>query len=157
LFREDLFYRINVVPITLPPLREREEDIPYLLDHFLNHFKNKYQSSGLSLSQPAYDALLAYPYAGNVRELKHAVERAVILAKNGVIERRHLPDEIAGSSGALDCITDESSLDSSVRCFEKQKLMKALNESGGRKIEAANRLGISRKVLWKKLKEYGME
>jgi DNA-binding NtrC family response regulator len=157
LFREDLFYRINVVPITLPPLRERKEDIPYLIDHFLNHFKNKYQNAGLSLSQPAYNALLAYPYAGNVRELKHAVERAVILAKNGVIDRKHLPDEIAESSEALDCITEESSLDDSVRCFEKQKLMKALHESGGRKIEAANRLGISRKVLWKKLKEYGME
>jgi len=157
LFREDLFYRINVVPITLPPLRDRKEDIPYLIDHFLNHFKNKYRNAGLSLSQPAYDALLAHPYAGNVRELKHAVERAVILAKNGVIDRGHLPEEIAGSSETVTCTADDSSLDVSVRCFEKQKLMKALNESGGRKIEAANRLGISRKVLWKKLKEYSME
>jgi len=157
LFREDLFYRINVVPITLPPLRDRKEDIPYLIDHFLNHFKNKYHNAGLSLSQPAYNALLAYPYAGNVRELKHAVESAVILAKNGVIDRGHLPEEIAGSSETAPCAADDSSLEVSVRCFEKQKLMKALNESGGRKIEAANRLGISRKVLWKKLKEYGME
>lgn len=156
-FREDLFYRINVVPITLPPLRERKEDVPYLIDHFLNYFKNKYHRADLSLSQPAYDALLAYTYAGNVRELKHAVERAVVLAKNGVIDRKHLPEEIAGSSETIPCITDALSLDASIRCFEKQRLLNALSESGGRKIEAANRLGISRKVLWKKLKEYGIE
>ena len=156
-FREDLFYRINVVPIGVPPLRDRKGDIPYLIDHFLTHFKSKYQRTALSLSQSAYDALLAYNYAGNVRELKHAIERAVVLAKDGAIDRTYLPDEIAGSPETIPCSADDLSLDASIRCFEKRRLLNTLNESGGKKIEAAKRLGISRKVLWKKLKEYGIE
>jgi DNA-binding NtrC family response regulator len=156
-FREDLFYRINVVPITLPPLRDRTEDIPYLVDHFLAHFKEKFGRKDLALSPAASDALLSYGYPGNVRELKHAVERAVVLAKNGMIEARHLPAEIGGAAGQAPCITEDLSLDASLKCFERMKIQKALKEAEGRKIEAATRLGISRKVLWKKLKEYGME
>ena len=153
-----MFYRINVVPITIPPLRERKEDIPHLIDHFLKHFKEKFNRVELNISQPAYDTLLSYRYPGNVRELKHAIERAVVLSKDGLIDVKHLPDEI---SGIIDdknpCITKNFSLEASVRCFEKQKIIKALNDSGGKKIEAAKRLGISRKVLWKKLKEYDIK
>jgi DNA-binding NtrC family response regulator len=156
-FREDLFYRINVVPISLLPLRERKEDIPYLIDHFLKHYKEKFNKASLSLSQPAFDALISYNYPGNVRELKHAMEMAAVLSKNGTIEVKHLPDEISGSAEKIPCITEDLSLEASVRCFEKQRIIKALNESGGRKIEAAKSLGISRKVLWKKLKEYCIE
>jgi len=158
-FREDLFYRINVVPITIPPLRERKEDTPHLIDHFLKHFKDKFNKADLNISQPAYDALLSYSYPGNVRELKHAIERAVVLSKDGAveIEIRHLPDEISGIDEKIPCITEDLSLEASVRCFEKQRIIKALNETGGRKIEAAKSLGISRKVLWKKLKEYSIE
>ncbi|MDP3049445.1 MAG: sigma-54 dependent transcriptional regulator [Thermodesulfovibrionales bacterium] len=156
-FREDLFYRINVVPITIPPLRERKEDIPHLIDHFLKHFKEKFNKVELNISQPAYDALLSYSYPGNVRELKHAIERAVVLSKDGLIDVKHLPDEISGTDAKIPCITEDLSLQESVRCFERQKIIKALNESGGKKIEAAKSLGISRKVLWKKLKEYSIE
>lgn len=156
-FREDLFYRINVVPIVLPPLRENKEDIPRLIEHFLNYFKEKYNKTDLSLSQPAYDALLSFNYTGNVRELKHAIERAVVLSKNGVIDIRHLPDEISRITEKAPCITEDLSLEESIRYFEKQRIIKALNESGGKKIEAAKRLGISRKVLWKKMKELDIE
>jgi DNA-binding NtrC family response regulator len=156
-FREDLFYRINVVPITIPPLRERKEDIPRLIDHFLRHFKDKYQTAELTLSPCAYDALLSYPYKGNVRELQHAVERAVILSKNGVIDIHHLPDEMAGTGNKGLCIDGDLPLETSIRCFEKQRIVRALSESGGKKIEAAKALGISRKVLWKKIKEHGLE
>lgn len=155
-FREDLFYRINVVPITIPPLRERKEDTPHLIDHFLKHFKEKFNKADLNISQPAYDALLSYSYPGNVRELKHAIERAIVLSKDGLIDVKHLPDEISGIDEKIPCITEDLSLDASVRCFEKQKIIKALNESEGKKIETAKRLGISRKVLWKKLKEYNI-
>jgi DNA-binding NtrC family response regulator len=155
-FREELFYRINVVPIDLPPLRERKEDIPYLIDHFLLHFKDKYGRADLSLSQAAYDTLLSYNYPGNVRELKHAVERAVILTRDGIIDVKHLPDEMAGRVDEIPCITGNLSLEASVQCVEKEKIIKALNESGGKKIDAAKALGISRKVLWKKLKEYNI-
>jgi DNA-binding NtrC family response regulator len=156
-FREDLFYRINVVPIILPPLRDRVEDIPYLLDHFLSHFKEKFNRKDLVLSQAASDALLSYAYPGNVRELKHAVERSVVLAKDGIIDLRNLPDEIAAAAEKSPCISEDLSLDASLRCFERMKILKALRETNGRKIEAAASLGISRKVLWKKLKEYGIE
>ncbi len=156
-FREELFYRINVVPITMPALRERKEDVPYLIDHFLKHFKDKYNRVDLTISQSAYDTLLSYNYPGNVRELKHAIERAAILSKDGIIDIKHLPDEMSGVSDKIPCITEDLSLEASIRCFERQKIIKALNESGGRKIDTANTLGISRKVLWKKLKEYGIE
>jgi DNA-binding NtrC family response regulator len=158
-FREDLFYRINVVPITIPPLRDRKEDIPYLIDRFLKLFKTQYNRSDLTVTRAAYDALLSHNYIGNVRELKHAVERAVVLSKNdAVIDRRHLPDEMAGAPlGDAPCSAEHLSLDESVRCFERQRILSALRETDGKKMEAAHKLGISRKVLWKKLKEYNME
>lgn len=156
-FREDLYYRINVVPVTLPPLRDRIEDIPYLVDHFLADFKEKFSKKNLTIAQGAYDALLSYHYPGNVRELKHAVERGVVLAKDGTIDVRHLPDEIAETTAGVPCISEDLSLEASMQCFERMKIMKALKDSDGRKIEAANKLGISRKVLWKKLKDYGVE
>ena len=156
-FREDLFYRINVVPVTLPPLRERKEDVPYLMDHFLSHFREKFNKKDFVLTQAAYDSLLAYDYPGNVRELKHAVERSVVLAKDGKIESRHLPDEITVTAERTPCFAEDLSLEASLQCFERMKILKALKDSDGRKIEAANTLGISRKVLWKKLKDYGVE
>ncbi len=159
-FRSDLFYRINIVPIVLPPLRERREDIPYFIDHFLKFFGEKFRKGGITVSKNAYDALLSYVYPGNVRELKHAIERAVIFCKDGVIDPSHLPDEIGKSvetTTAGPCLAGDLPLESSIRCFEKQRIMKALDETGGRKLEAARMLGISRKVLWKKLKEYGIE
>jgi len=156
-FREDLFYRIHVVPINLPPLREKKEDIPYLIDHFLKYFKEKLNKSYLNISQSAYNALLAYDYPGNVRELKHAIERAAVLSKDGNIDLMRLPDEISLAIKEAACLTISPSLYASIRCFEKQKIIKALNEAGGRKIDAATRLGISRKVLWKKIKELGIE
>ena len=156
-FRKDLFYRINMFPIYLPPLRERSEDIPCLIGHFLKQSKEKLNRADLSISPPAYDMLLSYDYPGNIRELKHAIERAAVLSKDGVIDIRHLPDDMLCISDMAPCITKAPSLADSSRCFEKQKIIKALSESGGRKIETAQRLGISRKVLWKKLKEYNSE
>ncbi len=157
IFRSDLFYRINVIPIEIPPLRKRKEDIPYLLDHFMHFFKNKYEKLNLSISQPAYNAIISYDYPGNVREMKHAIERGVVLAKDGFIDIKNLPDEISNLSDSNLCIEKDISLEASLMCFEKQRILKTLKESGGRKIETANRLGISRKVLWKKMKEYSIE
>ncbi|MEM5787334.1 MAG: sigma-54 dependent transcriptional regulator, partial [Syntrophobacteraceae bacterium] len=157
-FREDLFYRINVVPLTVLPLRERREDIPFLIDHYLKQFKKRYGRPDITISRSAYEALLSFDYVGNVRELKHAVERAVILSNNSAsIELIHLPDEIAGQVGGCPCATENLSLDESVRCFERQRIITALDEANGKKIEAAQKLGISRKVLWKKLKEYNID
>ncbi|MBI5848685.1 MAG: sigma-54-dependent Fis family transcriptional regulator [Nitrospirae bacterium] len=156
-FREDLFYRINVVPISLPPLRDRKEDIPHLVDHFLAYFRAKFNKPGLKVSQAAYDTILSYDYPGNVRELKHAVERGAVLGKDDTIQVKDLPDEMSGTSDKTACYAEDLSLEASIRCFEKQRIIRALSDSGGKKTEAAERLGISRKVLWKKIKEIGIE
>lgn len=156
-FREDLFYRINVVPIVIPPLTERQEDIPYLIDHFLEHFKEKYSKPGLEMTPSAYKSLMSYNYPGNVRELKHAIERAVLFSKNGSIDIGDLPDEFCVHEKMerfLPC--KDMPLQESIISVEKQMIINALKETNGRKIEAAKKLGISRKVLWKKLKEYGI-
>ena len=154
-FREDLFYRINVVPIVMPPLRERKEDIPYLIEHFVKFFGETFSKPKLRITPSAYEALLSYYYPGNVRELKHAVERAVLLSKNGLIDMRDLPEEFSGitetkAGPAINNVT----LQSNISTIEKQMIISALNEAHGKRIEAAKRLGISRKVLWKKIKEY---
>ncbi len=154
-FREDLFYRINVVPIAIPPLRERKEDIPYLIEHFIKYFGETFAKSELRISASAYEALLSYSYPGNVRELKHAVERAVLLSKNRIIDMRDLPEEFSGASrveGGSEA--GGSTLQSTVTAMEKQMIFKALRESSGKRTMASKRLGISRKVLWKKMKEY---
>lgn len=156
-FREDLFYRINVVPIAIPPLRERKEDIPYLIEYFIKHFGETFAKPDLRITPPAYEALLSYHYPGNVRELKHAVERAVLLSKNGLIDMRDLPEEFSGiTKTEAGLSVSDVTLQSGIIALEKQMIISALKEAKGKKIEASKRLGISRKVLWKKLKEHGI-
>ena len=156
-FREDLFYRINVVPIHLPPLRERGEDITALAEYFLKIHSAKYGKEGLDISPDAYKSLLAYDYPGNVRELKNALERAVLLSTGSHIHVTHLPSEFRRIAEDLPCITEDMPLDEGVKCYERQRILKALDETRGKKIEAAEKLGISRKVLWKKLKDLDIE
>lgn len=157
-FREDLYYRINVVPINIPPLRERREDIPSLIEHFLQHFKEKYSRSDITISSSAYETLLSYNYPGNVRELKHAIERAVLLSKNGIIHVENLPEEFDQSSGIEErCIHQNRPLPDCLELFEKRLITNTLKETGGKRIEAAKRLGISRKALWKKIKAYKID
>ena len=158
-FREDLFYRINVVPIVIPPLRERKEDIPYLIEHFMGYFGGVFSKRGLSISPQAYECLLSYHYPGNVREVKHAVERAVLLSRNGIVEMRDLPEELSGISETAGAVEEAGgvSLQSGMGALEKQMIVKALKEARGKKIEASKRLGISRKVLWKKMKEHNIK
>lgn len=156
-FREDLFYRINVVPIMLPPLRERLEDVPYLVDFFVKSYAEQFNRGQLSVANDALSALLSYRYPGNVRELKHAIERAVIFAKDGVIEPKHLPDEIAATLNGTPCLNGAPTLEESIKCMEKTRILKALEETSGKKQDAARLLGIGRKALWKKMKDYGIE
>lgn len=156
-FREDLFYRINVVPIRLPPLRERGEDISALAEHFLDFFSSKYGKKGMKISPEAYKSLLSYDYPGNVRELKNAIERAVLLSTGSQIHVTHLPSEYRKIAEDLPCIAEDMSLSEGVMCYERQRILKALDETGGKKLLAADKLGISRKVLWKKLKDLDIE
>ena len=170
LFREDLFYRINVLDVTLPALREREGDLPMLIQFFLDGFARD-DSQGKprtpTVSGDAYAALAAYGYPGNVRELAHAIEHAVVLAGGGEITLDHLPAALAeaaptgrpkppaptnGSAGAPgDTIAP---LAEAVREFERAHLLKVLSAAGGKRVRAAEMLGISRKSLWEKLRSY---
>ncbi|ACI21996.1 MULTISPECIES: sigma-54-dependent transcriptional regulator [Thermodesulfovibrio] len=157
-FREDLFYRINVMPIAIPPLKERKEDIPVLIEKFLKIFSEKYGKQNITISPSAYEALLSYDYPGNVRELKHAIERALLLSKDGVIDIKHLPEEFSPlSSFQKKCFISNFSLKECIENFEKNLIIKALQECGWKKTEAAKKLGISRKALWEKIKFYGIE
>lgn len=156
-FRDDLFYRINVVPITIPPLRERREDIPYLIDYFLECYCNKYSKPGIKINPSAYESLISYKYPGNVRELKHAIERAVLLSRNGLIDLNDLPEEFQDPGKGKPRIPIHLPLHEGVITLERELIINALRESKGKKIEAAKRLGISRKVLWKKIKEYNIK
>jgi DNA-binding NtrC family response regulator len=157
-FREDLYYRLNVMPMTLPPLRERKEDIPLLVCHFLDLYAKKVGKSGLTVSCAAMDLLASYDFPGNVRELKHAVEMAAMFCGGSVIDPRCLPNEIRGegfeqSLPKADC--GDLPVTERVRAFERELIAQALQESEGKKQETARKLGISRGTLWRKLKEHG--
>ena len=151
-FREDLFYRLQVIPIEVPPLRERKEDIPELCRYFLDEFSRE-KNEPLQMTDQAVRALMDYDYPGNVRELKNIIERISVLATEPVIEPWHLPSDLAGSSGEERAF---SSLDLSaaLAVTEKAIILKALRMTGGKRAKAAELLGISRKNLWEKLKQH---
>ncbi|MDH5696672.1 MAG: sigma 54-interacting transcriptional regulator, partial [Dehalococcoidia bacterium] len=148
-FREDLYYRLNVVNIELPPLKEREEDIPLLAQHFLKKFAQESQKEITGFSPEATDFLLRYDWPGNVRELENAIERAVILAKNPVIE---VADLAQGKLAPAHSISPERNL----KRVEKNHIQNVLAETGGNYSEAARILGISRMTLYNKAKAYGL-
>jgi len=158
-FREDLYYRLNVLPITIPPLRERKEDIPMLVDYFLKMFSRKVGKSDLVMAPATMDLLLSYNYPGNIRELQHGIETAVTFSKKNVIEPDSLPAEIRRAEknqSASPLNDDEFFLLNRVKAFEREMIAKALEKTGGRKKEAAKNLGISRETLWRKLKEHSL-
>ena len=155
-FREDLYYRLNVLDLSLPPLRERRSDLPLLLQHFLARFTSP-GAGPVEFSPRAWAALSEYPFPGNVRELEHAVERAVLLARGREIDLEHLPEDIAGAlSTAAAPEPGLRPLGEATREFEREYLLRALRLSGGRRAEAAKLLGISRKNLWQKLRLHGL-
>jgi DNA-binding NtrC family response regulator len=154
--REDLYYRINVLPVTLPPLHERKEDIPLLAEHFIKIFGKKTGKPNLTVSPATMEKLLAYGYPGNVRELKHAIEMVVTLCRGNVIESCCLPPEIRGIEiKYVPLICDNLPLSERVRMFEREVIAHVLEETAGKKKEAAKILRISRETLWRKLKEHG--
>lgn len=159
-FRDDLYYRLNVVNLAVPPLRERREDIPLLAQHFLSRFAEKNRKAIKGFTPRAMDGLLRYAWPGNVRELMNAVERGVVLARSewlgeedmaltfhgGVAPASAAPPEEPG------LVVEGTSLDE----LERAAILKTLEDTGGNKSEAARRLGITRRTLHKKLKQYGL-
>ena len=156
MFRDDLYYRLNVVTIQIPPLRERREDISLLLDHFLRKFAEKNRRDVTGLTAAARDALLKYDYPGNVRELENIVERAVLLCRGRVIDLEDLPAAARpGQRSGTEPLPKD--LPGVLADIERQAIRSALEQSGGIQTQAAEALGISERVLRYKMKKYGLE
>jgi DNA-binding NtrC family response regulator len=156
-FREDLYYRLNVIPLQLPPLRERREDLLPLVSHFLDKFCHLMGRPLMTLSKPALDALERYRWPGNVRELENVVERLVALTEQDAIRPDDLPAEITEASGRLKGVCLELSPDgidmpTAIEELERKMISKALQMSGGVKAKAANLLGLNRTTLVEKMK-----
>ncbi len=161
-FREDLFYRLNVFPVRVPPLRERKEDIPLLVEYFINKHCNEMKTPVKSVSKEALDILMGYHWKGNVRELENTIERAVILCDGDVITPDHfvLSKEVvsgpvtafSSTEGTLESVAKEA-----LRTAETKRISSALHETRGNKSKAAEILQVSYKTLLTKIKEYGIE
>ncbi len=156
LIREDLYYRLNVISIHLPPLRDRREDIPLLIDHFLKKFSKKDQKTISDISKEARHVLLRYSYPGNIRELENLIERAVVLCRGEIITTRDLPFHLLeGRSEKTEGLSPkEKGLIDTLEEVEKDMILKALQEHGGVQTKAAESLGISERVLRYKMKKY---
>ncbi len=157
-FREDLYYRLNVVTLRVPPLAERREDIPLLARHFLDSFSQKNRKEVRGFSPHAMDRMLRYGWPGNVRELMNAVERAVVMSRSEYVQPEDLPPEIQSGQEKerVDFSVSISDTGVSLEQIEKETILKTLESTAGNKSEAARRLGITRKTLRKKLKDYGV-
>jgi len=158
-FRRDLFYRINVVPIHIPPLRERAGDIPLLAMAFLERFSRENRREGLSISPEAMDRLCGYRWPGNVRELENIIERSVVLARSDEIGPSSLPSEIGAPTAPITqkkFIRDDASLKDAVEEYEARIICAVLGEMGGSRERTAKRLGITRVTLYNKMKRYGL-
>jgi two-component system NtrC family response regulator len=155
-FREDVYYRLNVVTISLPPLRERKEDIPALLDHFLRKYSADNRKDIQGVSAEARDLLMRYSYPGNVRELENIIERAVVLSRTGIVTTADLPLHIrSAETEEKICVNKKgSSLTDTLDTVERGLIIDALKDAGGIQTRAAEKLGISERVLRYKLKKY---
>ncbi len=158
-FREDLFYRLNVVPICLPPLRERRDDIPVLAEHFIDVFNREFKKDVKSLSKETRDAFIAYPWPGNVRELRNIIERAMILENEQYILPEHLPVELSSRADVADARSSlhlkfpEGGLD--IEKVEKELIRQALDRSGWNQTKTARLLNLRRDALRYRMKKFG--
>jgi two-component system response regulator PilR (NtrC family) len=153
-FREELLYRINVINITMPALRERRDDIPLLANHFLRKYEKSLNRSGMRFSRGAMRAMVDYAWPGNVRELENVVERAVILAETNVIHSHDLPDKIRGAAAGWNAIEGASM---TLEELEQQHIRRVLEKVGGDKVKAAQALGIHLSTLYRKVERYRLE
>lgn len=161
-FREDLYYRLNVLPVHVPPLRERREDIPLLVNHFIKKYNQALNKKVEGIDPTALDALLKYRWSGNVRELENTIERAIVLADGNRIEFGNLPAEIQNSGQDTAAIPlrvsdEEYSIKRASRALETHLIRKALVKTGGNHTHAARLLEISHRALLYKIKEYRIQ
>ena len=152
-FREDLYFRLNVFSILLPPLRDRREDISILADHFL---KNSPRPA--KLTTPALQVLIGHNWTGNIRELKNVLERASIMSEDGVIDACHLPEEIRQGVNVMASSSKENlPLDERMNLMEKEMIISALKETSGIQVKAAGILGINQRSLWHRIKKHEID
>jgi two-component system, NtrC family, response regulator AtoC len=159
-FRQDLYYRICVVPIHLTPLRQRREDVPVLVRHFVDEFNRKLGLSIAGVDADAMRLLLDYPWPGNIRELQNTIERAMVLAEGGRIEAADIPSHVAHPVAALDGMEladDELSVKKHGELLERRLIRTALERTGGNKTRAAELLELSSRALLYKIREYGLD
>ena len=155
-FREDLYYRLNVFTLHMPPLRERKEDIPLLVDYFLQNLPKKVEISSVALQM-----IMTFPWPGNIRELKNIIESAAVIAENGYIEPAQLPAKITGLFNNSE--TNEISLavnlplDERLNEIEKSMILEALRKTGGVQVRATELLGINQRSLWHRIKKHGID
>ena len=151
-FRRDLFYRINVMKLTVPPLRERKEDIPLLIDHFIAQFNQLRQKDVAGVDPPALNLLLNHYYPGNIRELENIIEHAFVLSPGGVIKPEHLPDYLREKAHVLSV-----ELAGSLKGMEALFIMAALKRNGWSRKETAQELGVNPSTLYRKIKKLGLK
>ncbi len=165
-FREDLYYRLNVVTLQLPPLRDRKQDIPLLMDHFLRELTERHGRGPVAVDAEAQHRLLAYDWPGNIRELQNVLERALVLAEQDVIGPEHLPSEVRPGGGPADLPEptpdDVPTMSSSVNALlsleeiERRHVLRVLEATGGSREEASRILGISRRTLTRMVQRWGL-
>lgn len=158
-FREDLFFRLKVIILRLPPLRERSGDVPLLADHFLKKYVEVYRKSLAGFEPAAMQLMQKYHWPGNVRELEHAVEQSVVLAlpQAQLITANDLPEELRGSAGSAAPLEQMANLPAAVEALEIRMIKRALAETNGNKSQAAEKLGLSRRGFLNKLERYQIE
>jgi two-component system response regulator AtoC len=158
-FREDLFYRLNVLPLHIPPLRERREDIPLLVHHFIRKYNQAMNKNVKDLDHRAMEILMSYKWFGNVGELENTIERAIVLSEKNNIESDNLPAEIQvykQGSQAETLPDEEYSIKKASKSLEINLIKKALKKTKGNHTHAARLLEISHRALLYKIKEYGI-
>lgn len=158
-FRQDLYYRLNVIPIEVPPLRERKEDIKYLVYHFIEKFNKVYGKTINDIDEEALKIIESYEYPGNIRELENLIERIIVLNKNDRIRVTDLPDYIfkEGKSESLGEVDMSEGLGSLVENFERQLIVKALEKNNNNKFQTAKMLQMNRSTFMSKLKKYDIQ
>jgi len=155
-FRADLYYRLNVIPIFVPPLRERKDDIPMLVDHFRHLIAQRTESPEKQISQEAMQLLIAYAWPGNVRELEHMLERAILFAKGKRVSATDFPEKLR-QNAPVPVAHDERAATPTLETIEKAYIAWVLQQTGGQKAKAASILGIDSSTLYRKIDRYGLK
>ncbi|MBD3258777.1 sigma-54-dependent Fis family transcriptional regulator, partial [candidate division GN15 bacterium] len=153
-FRDDLYFRLAVVKFELPPLRERREDIPYLVDHFIEKINARLGKNVVSVSPEVMSILMNHDFPGNVRELENVIEYAFVVCHGRIIQTEHLPAELQPSEDAEAPAPAANPISQAVD--ERSRLTAALRKYHGNQTKAARELGINRTTLWRKMKRYGV-